>query len=86
MTIPLFSDDDLAFSAGDLAASLPDVSTPMSLPGLEGSVTICRDAHGIPHVRAGTTHDALLRTGVRDGAGQALAHGARPSDGPRSLG
>ena len=63
MTIPLFSDDDLALSTDDLAASLPDVTTPMSLPGLDGTVTIFRDAHGIPHVRAGTAHDAFFGQG-----------------------
>ena len=63
MTIPLFSDDDLALSAGDLAASLPDVTSPMSLPGLDGAVAILRDAYGIPHVRAGTAHDAFFGQG-----------------------
>ena len=63
MTIPLFSDDDLALSADDLAASLPDVSSPMSLPGLDGTVTIFRDTHGIPHVRAETAHDAFFGQG-----------------------
>ena len=63
MTITLFSDDDLGISAEDLAASLPDVTSPMDLPGLDGRVTIFRDAQGIPHVRAGTTHDAFFGQG-----------------------
>ena len=63
MTIPLYSDDDLSLSPDDLAASLPDVTSPMSLPGLDGTVTVFRDAHGIPHVRAGTAHDAFFGQG-----------------------
>lgn len=46
-----------------LRESLPDVRCPLRLKGLEGSVTIFRDAHGIPHVRARSAHDAFFGQG-----------------------
>jgi penicillin amidase len=46
-----------------LKSSLPDVGRTHRLAGLEGPVTIHRDAHGIPHVRAQTRHDAFFGQG-----------------------
>ena len=64
MTIPLFSDDDLVLSADDLTVNPSRRHEPnATLPGLDGAVTILRDAHGIPHVRAGTAHDAFFGQG-----------------------
>jgi penicillin amidase len=47
----------------DLTAALPDVRSPLRLPGLEQSVDVWRDPEGIPHVRAATSHDAFLAQG-----------------------
>ncbi|HEX7926777.1 MAG TPA: penicillin acylase family protein, partial [bacterium] len=46
-----------------LAASVPDVRRTQRLQGLESTVTIFRDAHGIPHVKAKTPHDAFFGQG-----------------------
>ena len=50
----------------DLRAALPEPSSVLALPGLERPITLYRDRHGIPHVRAETEHDASL--------GQGFAH------------
>ncbi len=47
----------------DLAAALPDTSSPLALDGIEDTIAILRDAHGIPHVRARTVHDAFFGQG-----------------------
>jgi penicillin G amidase len=47
----------------DLAATLPDVTSTQTLSGLDGPVTIVRDALGIPHIQATTTHDAFYGQG-----------------------
>jgi len=47
----------------DLEAALPDVSGPLRLVGLEGPVDVWRDPEGVPHVRAGSLHDAFLAQG-----------------------
>ena len=47
----------------DLAATLPDVTSTLVLAELDGPITIIRDALGIPHVHASTTHDAFLGQG-----------------------
>jgi len=44
-------------------AALPDVTSTMSLPGLEYPVEIIRDHFGIPHIRAESTHDAFFAQG-----------------------
>jgi penicillin amidase len=44
-------------------AALPDVTSTFSLPGLDGPVEIVRDTLGIPHVRAGSRHDAFFAQG-----------------------
>ncbi|MBI2217645.1 MAG: penicillin acylase family protein [Candidatus Rokubacteria bacterium] len=47
----------------DLENALPDVSSSLKLAGLKGGVDIWRDAQGIPHVKAESTHDAFLAQG-----------------------
>jgi penicillin G amidase len=47
----------------DLEDALPDVRSTLRLPGLQASVEVWRDAQGIPHVKAGSTHDAFLAQG-----------------------
>ncbi len=46
-----------------LQSVLPDVRGTQRLKGLEGPVTIYRDAHGIPHVMAKSSHDAFFGQG-----------------------
>ena len=47
----------------DLRAALPDVTSKLTLPGLDAPVTIYRDSLGTPHVEASTTHDAFFGQG-----------------------
>ena len=54
---------DVTLTAEELRAALPDVSTPLRLKGPEGRVRVYRDAFGIPHVRAQSTHDAFFGQG-----------------------
>lgn len=42
---------------------LPQVSGSLTVPGLEGEVTVVRDARGVPTVRASTSHDLFLAQG-----------------------
>ena len=44
----------------DLEKSVPDLSGSLTVDGLEGPVNVYRDSFGIPHVRAGSTHDAFF--------------------------
>ena len=44
----------------DLEAAIPDLSSPLRLRGLESAVEVYRDRHGIPHVMAGSVHDAFF--------------------------
>ncbi len=53
----------MTISKEDLRKALPDVSSAMRLDGLEGSVDVYRDEHGIPHIRAGSVHDAFFAQG-----------------------
>jgi penicillin amidase len=46
-----------------LHAALPDLSSPLRVPGLEAPVEIWRDSHGIPHSRAASLHDAFFAQG-----------------------
>ena len=46
-----------------LDAALPNVTTDLSFDALDGSVTVHRDAYGIPHVKATTVHDAFFGQG-----------------------
>mgnify|MGYP001471520717 CR=1 FL=1 len=50
-------------SAADLESALPDTTSTVTLKGLDGKVRIVRDGHGIPHVRAESTHDAFFGQG-----------------------
>ena len=45
------------------AAALPDLTDDLGLAGLDGPVRVFRDRHGIPHVRATSTHDAFFGQG-----------------------
>jgi penicillin amidase len=47
----------------DLAAALPDLTSPQRLHGLTGPVDVWRDAEGVPHTRAGSLHDAFFAQG-----------------------
>lgn len=43
-----------------LEQAVPDLSGSVTVDGLEGAVDIYRDSWGIPHVRAGSVHDAFF--------------------------
>ena len=47
----------------DLQAALPDVTSPLSLPGLREPVQVFRDAWGIPHIRASNEWDLFFAQG-----------------------
>ena len=44
--------------------SLPDYGVELRLAGLDGTVRITRDANAVPHIRAGTDHDAFFAMGL----------------------
>tara|TARA_R110000868_G_scaffold2321_1_gene17157 strand:- start:18446 stop:20773 length:2328 start_codon:yes stop_codon:yes gene_type:complete len=50
--------------ANRLYASLPQTSGTLALAGLEQPADIVRDEHGVPHIFAGTPHDAYYALGV----------------------
>ena len=52
-----------AITAQHMKAALPDMSSAVSLDGLDDAVTIYRDGLGIPHVKAATSHDAFFGQG-----------------------
>ncbi|HEX5165227.1 MAG TPA: penicillin acylase family protein [Thermomicrobiales bacterium] len=45
------------------AAALPDVTSTLTLAGLDQPVEIIRDHYGIPHIKAATLHDAFFAQG-----------------------
>ena len=47
----------------DLKSALPDVSSDLSMKGIDGPIEILRDRLGIPHVRAESAHDAFFGQG-----------------------
>jgi penicillin amidase len=47
----------------DLKQALPDVRGGARIPGLRARVEVWRDAEGIPHVRAASSHDAFVAQG-----------------------
>lgn len=47
----------------DLVAALPDVTSPLYVPGLQQPVDICRDQWGVPHIHAQTEYDAFFAQG-----------------------
>ena len=51
------------FSVEDLRAAVPATSGTTAVKGLDGNIQIIRDRHGIPHVRATSTHDAFYGQG-----------------------
>ncbi len=55
--------DTPTVSQQDLGAALPDVTTSLTFAALDGSVTIYRDAYGVPHIKAATAHDAFFGQG-----------------------
>jgi penicillin amidase len=68
VTVAAVTDDQLrpAFrllNPRELGAALPDVTSPLRLPGLTGHVDVWRDPEGIPHARAGSVHDAFFAQG-----------------------
>ena len=50
--------------ANRLYASLPQTSGSMEMAGLEADAHIARDDYGIPHIFAGSAHDAFYALGV----------------------
>jgi penicillin G amidase len=46
-----------------MSDSLPQLDGAVSIPGLSAPVTIQRDAHGVPHIRAASLDDLLLAQG-----------------------
>jgi penicillin amidase len=52
-----------ALTPESLRAAVPDLARPHTMRGLDGPVAIHRDAHGIPHLRAGSEHDAHFAQG-----------------------
>ena len=54
---------DVAVGPDELKAVLPDITSTLSLDGLEGPVTVYRDRWGIPHVQASSRHDAFFAQG-----------------------
>ena len=47
----------------DFSSSLPDTESHISVPGLDGEITILRDTYGIPHIRATNNNDAFFGQG-----------------------
>ena len=52
-----------SFSVEDLRSAVPTTGGTISLIGLDGDVRVVRDKHGIPHIRATSTHDAFFGQG-----------------------
>jgi penicillin amidase len=52
-----------SLSMDDIRATLPDMSRPVTAEGVGDSIEILRDAHGIPHIRARSFHDAFFGQG-----------------------
>jgi len=51
------------FTPDLLKAAQPETARDLALPRLEAPVAVFRDAHGIPHVRARSAHDAFFGQG-----------------------
>ena len=52
-----------AHQSASFSSALPDTTSDVSVSGLQGEVTITRDSFGIPHVMAGSEHDAFFGQG-----------------------
>lgn len=48
----------------DLQAALPDVTSTLTVAGLQQAVDIIRDPWGVPHIRAANAHDAFFAQGL----------------------
>jgi penicillin amidase len=48
---------------GSMQAAIPDHTGTVTLTGLDGAVEVVRDSLGIPHIRAGSVHDAFSAQG-----------------------
>lgn len=46
-----------------LIAALPQIDGTLAIPGLSAPVTVQRDAHGVPHIRAASLDDLILAQG-----------------------
>ena len=55
--------DRPAISKADLARALPDLECPVHCSALSDPLTIRRDQHGIPHIKACSVHDAFFGQG-----------------------
>ena len=53
----------MAITEHDLQGAVPETSGSLNLTGLDGAVDIFRDERGIPHIRAGSVHDAFFAQG-----------------------
>ena len=53
----------MRLEARDLEAAIPSHTGTMHLDGLNGTVEVVRDSLGIPHIRAGSVHDAFFAQG-----------------------
>ena len=53
----------MSISEGELRGAVPDTSGSLTLSGLDGEVDVFRDELGIPHIRAGSLHDAFFAQG-----------------------
>ena len=58
----------------DFSSSLPDTESSISVPGLDSEVTILRDIHGIPHIRAKHNNDAFFGQGFATAQDLTLIH------------
>jgi penicillin amidase len=52
-----------SITRNDLSASIPVLDGTVRLAGLDGPVEVVRDSLGIPHVKAGSVHDAFFAQG-----------------------
>ncbi len=53
----------MAITRDDLKRALPDVTSSLTLAGLDGPADVYRDELGIPHMRTGCLHDAFFVQG-----------------------
>ena len=50
-------------TSNDFEKTLPDLLDLVKINGIDGEVDIYRDSYGIPHVKAGSVHDAFVGQG-----------------------
>ena len=56
-------------------SALPQLDGRLQINGLSAPVTVTRDSHGVPTIEAANLRRSFLRTGLRHGAGPAVADG-----------